>query len=233
MSDLTPADLIAIAWFLICVSGYSVVTRHGVLAEKGIVRAANEQRLGWMRTMAVRENRMVDVQILAALSRGHAFFASTAVLVTGALAALFGVAEDVQLILRDIPYVAGTTRAVWEIKVVFLMGVFIVAFFKFAWAFRLSHYTAILVGATPIMTETSEAQCLAHAERAARLAGIAGAHANAGLRTYYFGMAGLGWFIHPAAFILTVTMVVIVLYRREYRSRAFHILSGEAPPANK
>ncbi|MGI9385749.1 MAG: DUF599 domain-containing protein [Methyloligellaceae bacterium] len=227
MSDLTTADLIAISWFFVCVLGYSAATRYGPLADTGLVRAMNMRRLDWMQNMAGRENRMVDIQVIAALSRGNGFFASTAILVTGALAALFGAADDIQTILQDFPYVARMTRAVWEIKVVFLMAIFIYAFFKFAWAFRLSHYTAIMVGATPIATEPQEQDCLDQAARAARLAGIAGAHANAGLRAYYFGMAGLGWFIHPAVFVVAVTMVIMVLYRREYHSRALGIISAD------
>ena len=231
MTDLTTADLIAIAWFFACVFGYSLATRYGPLANTGLVRATNMRRLDWMQNMARRENRMVDVQVIAALSRGNGFFASTAILVTGALAALFGVADHVQTILRDFPYLAPMTRAVWEIKVIFLMAIFIYAFFKFAWAFRLSHYTAIMVGATPIATEEVEQDCLDRAARAAQLAGIAGAHANAGLRAYYFGMAGLGWFIHPVVFVAAVTMVIIVLYRREYHSRALRIISADEGPA--
>ena len=37
----------------------------------------------------------------------------------------------------------------WEVKVLLLIGIFVFAFFKFAWAFRLTHYTAILIGAAP------------------------------------------------------------------------------------
>jgi uncharacterized membrane protein len=31
---------------------------------------------------------------------------------------------------------------------VLLMSIFVYTFFKFAWAFRLTHYTAILIGVT-------------------------------------------------------------------------------------
>jgi len=227
LSDLSTADLAALAWFFVCVLGYSALTRYGPLADTGIVRAINMRRLHWMQNMARRDNRMVDVQVIAALSRGNGFFASTAILVTGALAALFGAADDVQTILQDFPYVARMTRAVWEIKVVFLMAIFIFAFFKFAWAFRLSHYTAIMLGATPIASEAEEQACLDHAARTARLAGLSGEHSNTGLRAYYFGMAGLGWFIHPAVFAAAVTVVILVLYRREYHSRALRIISPD------
>ena len=61
--------------------------------------------------------------------------------------------------------------------------------------------------------------------RIARLAGISAEHANDGLRAYYFAIAGISWFLHPALLILAATAVVIILYRREYRSRAFKTIS--------
>ena len=82
-----------------------------------------------------------------------------------------------------------------------------------------------MLGATPIASEAEEQACLDHAARTARLAGLSGEHANTGLRAYYFGMAGLGWFIHPAVFAAAVTVVILVLYRREYHSRALRIIS--------
>ncbi len=229
MPGLTLTDIAALAWFVLCVGGYGYATRYGTLANDGLVRAINEQRKRWMINMAERENRMVDVQVLANLSRGNAFFASTAVFVAGALAALFGTVEELQALATKFPFLRQTTVFMWQLKVLFLMTVFILAFFKFAWAFRLSHYTAILIGATPIATSRNKKQCLAHAELAASIAGIVGHHSNAGLRYYYFGIAGLGWFIHPSVFMLTTLWVVGVLYRREYRSRAFRMISADAP----
>ena len=227
MPGLTFTDIAALLWFLLCAGGYGYVTRYGKLADGGLVSAINEQRKRWMINMAQRENRMVDVQVLANLSRGSAFFASTTVFVTGALAALFGTVEEIQALATKFPFLRQTTVFMWQMKILFLMGVFILAFFKFAWSFRLSHYTAILIGATPIATSRNQKQCIAHAERAASVAGIVGHHSNAGLRYYYFGIAALGWFIHPLVFMFTTLWVVGVLYRREYRSRAFRIISDE------
>jgi len=230
MPGLTIADIIAVAWFFLLTGGYSYATLHGPLAKTGLVEAINRQRILWMANMAVRENRMVDVQVLANLSRGNAFFASTSVFVTGALAALFGSVEELHLLATKFPLLRQTTMFMWQLKVLFLMGIFIYAFFKFAWAYRLSHYTGILIGATPILSSKNTKQCMAHAQRAAILAGLVGRHANAGLRAYYFGIAALGWFIHPAVFMLTMLWVVGVLYRREYRSRALSTLTVEASP---
>lgn len=227
MPGLTNADIAALIWFFLLAAGYSYATSHGKLAQSGLVQAIDRRRMEWMSNMAVRENRMVDVQILANLSRGSAFFASTSVFVTGACAALFGNVEELHLLATKFPLLLQTTVFMWQFKVLFLMGIFIFAFFKFAWAYRLSHYTGILIGATPIANGRNKRICKDHAERAAVLAGILGRHANGGLRAYYFGIAALGWFIHPGVFMVTMAWVIAVLYRREYRSRALAAIAGD------
>ncbi len=230
MSGMTIADIIAISWFFLLACGYSYATNKGPYYEGGIVKAINQKRVEWMANMAVRENRMVDVQVLANLSRGNAFFASTSVFVTGALAALFGSVEELHMLATKFPFLRQTTVFMWQFKVLFLMGIFIYAFFKFAWAYRLSHYTGILIGATPIVNSRNKKTCLDYAQSAAVLAGLVGRHANAGLRAYYFGIAALGWFIHPTVFMLTMLWVIGVIYRREYRSRALATILSENTP---
>ncbi|MEE3119073.1 MAG: DUF599 family protein, partial [Pseudomonadota bacterium] len=47
---------------------------------------------------------------------------------------------------------------------------------------------------------------------------------NLGLRSYYYALAVVGWFIHPVAFMAASTLVVVVLYRREFCSDALGAL---------
>ncbi len=227
MSGLTIADIAALIWFFLLTAGYSHATRYGRLSKSGIVSAADRRVEEWMSNMAMRDNRMLDVNILANLSRGNAFFASTSIFVTGAMAALLGNVEELQLLAAKFPFLHQTTVFMWQFKVLFMMGIFLFAFFKFAWAFRLSHYTGILIGSTPIASGRNKRICAEHAQRAAKLASGTGRHANSGLRAYYFGIAALGWFIHPIVFMVIMAWVIGVIYRREYRSRALDIISGE------
>jgi uncharacterized membrane protein len=62
------------------------------------------------------------------------------------------------------------------------------------------------------------------AERLAAIATSTARHFNRGIRAYYFGLAALGWFIHPWLFVLLSAWVVVVLYRREFRSRLLKTL---------
>ncbi|MBA4173686.1 MAG: DUF599 domain-containing protein, partial [Hyphomicrobium sp.] len=134
-----------------------------------------------------------------------------------------------QVLLERIPYVAKSPSALFEIKLVLLATIFVFAFFKYAWAFRLSHYTGIMIGATPIPTASNADECDLHARRTAALIGIAAEHANTGLRSYYYSAATLAWFFHPLLFIAATTWVLIILVRREFFSRSYRIISGQWP----
>ena len=48
------------------------------------------------------------------------------------------------------------------------------------------------------------------------------------MRAYYFALAEFSWFswfFHPWAFIVATAWVVLVLYRREFHSKALEILN--------
>ncbi len=218
---LTYLDIFAITWFALCYFGYDWAVRLGPLKDRdGLVAAVQRRRLQWMLTATRREVRIMDSQLLMNLSSGNAFFASTTVLVLGALTAMLGAADNVKQRLEQLPYVVDVPLVVWEFKILFLMALVIRAFFKFAWAFRLTHYLGIMLGAMPPWEENNAAQCERHATKTAQLAGLAATHSNDGLRTIYFAIAGLGWFLHSIVFILGCGWVLAIVYRREYASRA-------------
>ena len=50
---------------------------------------------------------------------------------------------------------------------------------------------------------------------------------NRGLRAYYFGLAALGWFVHPWLFMAATVWVIGVLYRRQFHSITQRTLKRE------
>jgi len=75
-------------------------------------------------------------------------------------------------VVAALPFGIKTTAVQWEAKTIGLAIIFVYAFFKFAWAYRLYNYVAILVGATPpakdkdlqlFRFETTEETCAATA----------------------------------------------------------------------
>ena len=104
--------------------------------------------------------------------------------------------------------------------------VFIYAFFKFVWSMRQYNYCSILVGAAPAPSDLPE-DFEAVGESIAKLASLAAKHSNRGIRAYYFGLAALGWFVHPWLLLGAAVWVVLVLYRREFLSRTKRLVHGQ------
>jgi uncharacterized membrane protein len=114
--------------------------------------------------------------------------------------------------------------------------IFVYAFFKFGWSYRLYNYVAILIGAAPPVEEKDTPDAEAHVVRTARLFTAAGRHFNRGQRAFFFALGYLGWFLGPIPLAITTTAIVIVMYRRQFYSesrRAFDTDpdTGTPPPA--
>ena len=70
--------------------------------------------------------------------------------------------------------------------------IFVYAFFKFGWSYRLYNYVAIMVGATPPAKDKDTPEAKAHAERVGRLCEVAGRPFNRGQRAFFFALGGRG-----------------------------------------
>ena len=224
IENVSVLDVVALSYFFLCWIGYVQLADRGILGKTNMADVMSAYRLRWMRVMASREHRIVDVSIMGNLLNGTAFFASTAILLVGGLLALLGATEEVVAVLEHLPLLSQTSRALWEIKVLLLVVIFVYAFFKFAWAYRLFNYCTVLVGASPIEFETPE-EAEKNAVRLGRLNHLAAGHFNNGLRAYFFSLATLGWFLHPGLFLVSATWVICVLYRREFRSKSLKAVS--------
>lgn len=219
MTDFTFADFAALVWFALCWIGYTILADHSRLHARSMSAAIGAYRRRWMREMLKRENRIVDTQTLGNLLNGTAFFASTSILAIGGLFAFLGATEKAVEFVQTLPITIPASRFLWEMKILLLLLIFVYAFFKFAWAYRLFNYCSIVVAAAPEEARDS-ADALETAERAARLNELAATHFNRGLRAFFFTLAALAWFLHPYVFIAGTALVVSVLYRREFRSKS-------------
>jgi uncharacterized membrane protein len=228
---MTPLDVLALLWFFVCMVAYSVATRHSGIGQFSLLNAIQQQRVRWFANMSRRSDRVVDVLVISNLAGGNSFFASTSIIMLGVLSALFGAGQKAQAIIERLPFAMPSPSVLWDVKIALMMTLFVYAFFKFAWAFRLGHYSMIMMGATPFPTPDNGPDCMNQAMRAARVAGLAAEHSALGLRAYYFAMAAIGWFFSPMMFIATTTLVLIIVMRREYYSRSLAAISGPAPPA--
>lgn len=227
VSDLTATDFAAVIWLLACWVGYTRISERRAAAGN-LIGVMARNRESWMMRMLGRENRMLDIQIVNASLNTGTFFASTSILIIAGLFASLAAPEEVIAVIREAPYAVATSRALWVVKVMTLMLIFVHGFFKFAWSMRQFNYCATLIGAAPPMDGEVE-QHSGYACNAARVASLAARHFNHGVRAYYFGMAALSWFINPLALFPAALLVVAVLYRRESHSRTLKALAACAP----
>ncbi|GAB3126155.1 DUF599 domain-containing protein [Novispirillum itersonii] len=217
---VTPYDTAALLWFLVLWVGYTLYTDHTPARHRTISSAISRRRTLWLREAGHRDLRMIDTAILGNLITGVGFFASTTILVIGGLMAMMGVTAQVRTALSSLPLAGAASEAALEAKIAFLLAIFIYAFFKFAWAFRLANYCSITVGCLPASAHADSERSRAISQAAAVLSIRSGHHFNRGLRAYFFALGALGWLVHPWLFALVSTGVVIVLYRREFNSQA-------------
>jgi uncharacterized membrane protein len=233
MPVFSTADLLALAWFLGAWIIYSIVIELTAKGRGGLNALMHQYRDEWMERMLARELRMVDAQVAAALQNGTAFFASTSLIAVGGTLTLLHSTDEILTAVSALPFGVATTRALWDVKVLGLAVIFVYAFFKFAWSYRLYNYFALMVGAAPPPPEKNTAAAQAFAHRAARICADAGRHFNRGQRAFFFALGYLGWFLGPLPFALTTTGVVIVMWRRQFASDSRKAFSAGAPQTRR
>ena len=137
-------------------------------------------------------------------------------------------------IAAHLPVGIEASRGLWEAKAIGLTVIFVYAFFKFAWSYRLYNYVAILLGAMPLPAEKDTPEAEAHVLRTAGLFTTAGRHFNRGQRAFFFALGYLGWFAGPMVLIATTTVVVVVMWWRQYKSDSLRAVAGsEASPTQR
>jgi uncharacterized membrane protein len=226
MQLFSKLDLIALAWFLAAWLGYALVLEMTPHGKSGLNGQMHRYRNLWMERMLAREARMVDGQVISSLQNGTAFFASTSLIALGGAVTLFHANEEMLTIVAALPLGVAATHMQWEIKVVGLMIIFIYAFFKFAWSYRLYNHVAIMVGAAPPASERDEPEAKAYAQSAAMVITEAGRHFNRGQRAFFFALGYLGWFLGPLPFIATTAAILVVMWRRQFISDSRQAVSA-------
>jgi uncharacterized membrane protein len=219
-------DLIALAWFVGCWVVYAIMVENTKYARSGLNALVNGYRDVWMERLLTRDMRMVDAQVTASLQNGTAFFASTSLIAVGGALTLFRSTDEMLHLIAELPFGIVTTRLQWEAKLLGLVVIFVYAFFKFAWSYRLFNYVAIMVGAAPPVAESDTPAAKDFVRRASTLCREAGRHFNRGQRAFFLSLGYLGWFIGPAVLIASTTVVIIVMWRRQFASESRRVFLG-------
>lgn len=223
---LTWMDIASVTGFFITWAGYTVFARRRAKVAWCIASSMQWYRVEWMLRMLERDMRMPDTAIISNLERVIGFFASTSILIlAGLVTALTANTAAVQLI-SSLPLAGPTTVEQFELKVLLLILIFIFAFFNFTWSLRQYSFANVLIGAAPPPDDedVTEEERRRYAISTAKVIDQAGHSYNYGLRSFYFAMAVMGWFVHPLVFVASYLLVALVLFLREFHSRTLQVL---------
>lgn len=216
-------DWAGLIWFLICWFGYEQVVERGWTGRTNLMEETHKLRLAWARVMLGRNPRIVDVALIGNLLPSLSFYANTSIYIIAALFAALGAMDQLMSAASELPFSRAISREATELKLLVLLGVFVIAYFKFTWSLRQFNLLSITLGSVP--HEATKEELEIHALKFAAVNSCAGNDFNRGLRAYYFGMAVMSWMVSPWLFIVSTMVIVIVLARREFSSPVLKALT--------
>lgn len=217
------ADWLGLGWFLICWFGYERLVEKGWKGHSTLLVEGHRLRVAWARQLLVRENRIVDCALVANLVSSVNFYANTSIYIIAGLFATLGALDRFMDTAAELQFSRSFSREAMELKLILLITIFVVAYFKFTWALRQFNVLSITTGAVP-PKDASPDVLEAFARKHAAVNTCAGDDFNRGLRAYYFGLAVLGWMLSPWLFILATSIVVFVQAQREFDSPVLRAL---------
>lgn len=223
-------NLIAVVWFFGLWVGYASFARHRAKVSYSLSSVLQIYRKQWMVAMLRRDNRIGDTALIAGLERQTTFLASTSIFVIAGIITILASIEQVHNTLTALPFVNRDMSArQLQFKILLLLAIYVYAFFTLTWAVRQYGFSSILLGAAPLHDDqsVSDEQRARYAASAAKVIDQAGHSYNYGLRAYYFSLSVLPWLFNTWLFMLATTLVVIVLFRREFHSRPLQTLVNE------
>lgn len=218
--DFSALDAAALAWMLVAWVGYSFVVDRLPILRRSLNHHMDHLRCQWMARMLQRENRIMDTQLVGQATASVTFLASTSIIIIAALAGVLGGVDDAHRIVGDISLAQPGSRALFEAKMLVLIALMIFAFLSFTWSIRQYNYLFALVGSAPLAPVPPE---IAAKEAAVlgRVLSLAVQSSNAGMRTFYFAVGTLAWFVGPLPFMAATAVMLGVLLRRQLFSRTF------------
>ncbi|EEW25206.1 DUF599 domain-containing protein [Rhodobacter ferrooxidans] len=174
-------------------------------------------RREWMREFITRDPRIFDSGVLDGLRQGITFYASACIIAIGSGLALVGNTTPLQGLAQELT-LETASALVLKVKILFVLAFLVNAFLKFVWSHRLFGYCSIMMAAVP--NDISNPECLPRAAQAAELNITAARAYNRGLRSVYFALGALGWFLGPEVLLATITLTLAQGLRREFASQS-------------
>ena len=219
LSHLSPLDMAAVGYLLLSMAAMTWITSHGLFGRRPTGEMVAEYRVVWMRRAARRVPRVTDATLLSGLRANTAFFASSSLIAVGGVIAVFSNVDRLNAITSDLFGAQGVVES-QEVKLLVIVLILVYGFLKFVWSQRVFGYCAVVMGAMPGDREddTDEELIEREVRRAARLNSLAARSFNKGLRSIYYALATMAWFLGPVPFLIAVTLASAMMIRREFAS---------------
>jgi len=223
---LSPLDLAALAFLAGAAVVFGYVTERPPAGRPSVSILMAGYRREWMRQFVTRQPRIFDASVMDSLRQGTSFLASATMIAIGGCVAMIGNKERLIGLAEDLTLDAMPT-ALWEAKIIVILLFLTNAFLKFVWSHRLFGYCAIVMASVP--NEVSDPLAYPRAAQAAEINISAAKNFNRGLRSLYFALAALAWFLGPAALFAATVVTLAVLWRREFASTSRAALQQSTP----
>lgn len=221
---MTILDIVAVVWFLALWIGYTLFAKKKARSVSCLSFELRRKRNDWMQRMLLRDNKMADVGLISTLERNVAFFASSTLLILAGLLTAMASADKLSVMLSNLVSWANYSESAVQGKLVLLATIFVFAFFQFTWSLRQYGFCGVLIGAAPDGRGMASEEQLLYANRASKVIDQAGHSFNYGLRSIYFSLSALTWFIDPILFMVASVVVMLVMKHREFHSKVLKAL---------
>lgn len=211
-------DIAAGATFIACWLVYDPLLRQ-MTGGKGAIKVDMlAVREGWMRRMMVRENRIIDSNLLGHQLSTASFFASTNLLLIAAAAGLLFGGGALLANVQTLSIITPAPAWLMEVKIALVVATLTKGLLDFIWAIRQMNYLLALFGAAPEHNEPEHHEGFVRA--VIQVLNPAYTSFNSGVRTYYFALAAAAWIFSPWAMAAGALGAFLLLLGRQTRSEA-------------
>jgi uncharacterized membrane protein len=209
--DIAAFAIFAIAWLFYEPILAQLKSGNHVNSDMRVLRGA------WMRTMASRDNRIMDGQLLGNALHSASFFASSNLLLIAAVAGVLFGGQGAWREIQGLAVLAPVPRLLFEAKLALVLITLARGLLDFIWAIRQLNYCLAAVGAAPA---PGHPQGREWGDAAAGLLNPALSAFNTGVRGYYFALSAAAWLLGPIPLAVAVVGSVSLLVWRQTRSPA-------------
>jgi uncharacterized membrane protein len=213
---VTAIDLIALVCFATAWIGFAPILRWIGKNHKLVAMAMIEHRRAWMHSLLGREMKVHDTQIMGHIMSTAAFFASTSVIVIGALLGVL-IKGDYDIRPTVSSWIMIAPRDPLDIKLVLILIIAVHAFLSFTWCIRQANFAAVMIGAAPPPPLDPQLRERLSVSMGDIITHVARSY-DAGMRSFYFAICAVTWIVSPVLLLLGTAAVVLLLLHRQTRS---------------